>query len=389
MSEITEDPPPLQLLLGESSDRPLGETHEVVWATGDSGPVVVKRSTGRGRGALRREAEALRQIRCERLVELVEVVDVDEITALVLRHAGDVTLADLPGGDPGLTLAVIQHVCEAVVELHRTGWAHGRLDPSHVVVGPRGTVRLCSLGEARPIGDRPAAVLDDVDALLSLVEEAIGRVDPDRRADRRDLRRLQGRVADLAEHPDATVPAALGQAIASVRRGDRSRPPATRIAAVLAAVLFGLAGASAVGSIPGRAHTDVPGGRSPGSSTTAPPTTVASTAVAPTTVRPPPEAPAGPPTVTLDDGTYRVGVAGDVAVVGDWDCDGRRTVRLLRPSTGELYEFDDPDAASVTHGRVIARMAGAVAIRALPPDRAVPCDHTVVQLGDGSEQVIP
>jgi hypothetical protein len=40
-----------------------------------------------------------------------------------------------------------------------------------------------------------------------------------------------------------------------------------------------------------------------------------------------------------DAGRWQVGAAGDVVAVGDWDCDGKETLALLRPSTGALYAF--------------------------------------------------
>lgn len=36
---------------------------------------------------------------------------------------------------------------------------------------------------------------------------------------------------------------------------------------------------------------------------------------------------------------YAVGRPGDVAVLGDWDCDGTPTPALYRPSTGEAFVF--------------------------------------------------
>jgi hypothetical protein len=44
--------------------------------------------------------------------------------------------------------------------------------------------------------------------------------------------------------------------------------------------------------------------------------------------------------------TYRLGRAGDVVVVGDWDCDGLATPGLYRPSTGEAFEYDSWDPGS-------------------------------------------
>lgn len=37
---------------------------------------------------------------------------------------------------------------------------------------------------------------------------------------------------------------------------------------------------------------------------------------------------------------YGLGRPGDVALVGDWDCDGKPTPALYRPSTGEAFVFD-------------------------------------------------
>ena len=46
--------------------------------------------------------------------------------------------------------------------------------------------------------------------------------------------------------------------------------------------------------------------------------------------------------VVVGTGTvaFELGRPGDVAVVGDWDCDGLRTPALYRPASGEVFEFD-------------------------------------------------
>ena len=38
--------------------------------------------------------------------------------------------------------------------------------------------------------------------------------------------------------------------------------------------------------------------------------------------------------------SFGVGRAGDVPVLGDWNCDGTDTLALYRPSTGEVYRYD-------------------------------------------------
>ena len=37
---------------------------------------------------------------------------------------------------------------------------------------------------------------------------------------------------------------------------------------------------------------------------------------------------------------YAVGAAGDFVETGDWDCDGRITAAIVRPSTGGIVLFD-------------------------------------------------
>src|SRR5690606_11985363 len=43
--------------------------------------------------------------------------------------------------------------------------------------------------------------------------------------------------------------------------------------------------------------------------------------------------------VEVGDARYALGIAGDVAAVGDWDCDGIATARVLRVTSGEVFEF--------------------------------------------------
>jgi len=38
---------------------------------------------------------------------------------------------------------------------------------------------------------------------------------------------------------------------------------------------------------------------------------------------------------------YALGQSGDIAVSGDWNCDGQPTPAVLRPSTGEVAVFSD------------------------------------------------
>jgi hypothetical protein len=43
--------------------------------------------------------------------------------------------------------------------------------------------------------------------------------------------------------------------------------------------------------------------------------------------------------VAVDGVRYAVGQAGDLLAVGDWDCDGRATVAVVRRPGGEVFLF--------------------------------------------------
>ncbi len=147
-------------------------------------------------------------------------------------------------------------------------------------------------------------------------------------------------------------------------------------------------------------------GTAPGPSTTAPPveaaaspSTTATTATTPTTTTTPSTTPteglddAGPmtpaPEVEFDGQRYAVGQPGDLAAVGEWLCDGRATVVLLRPSTGGLYLFDRWASLGSTS---TARPSTVIPDgRSLGTDsrRTDGCPRVVVGLADGRSVTLP
>jgi hypothetical protein len=82
----------------------------------------------------------------------------------------------------------------------------------------------------------------------------------------------------------------------------------------------------------------------------------APSAAEPDTTDPAPATPAAPAwsvrgnRLTIDGTTYRVGTDGDVLTVAPLSCGATPSVVLLRPSTGEVFRFDDRPAA----GRTVA-----------------------------------
>jgi hypothetical protein len=90
---------------------------------------------------------------------------------------------------------------------------------------------------------------------------------------------------------------------------------------------------------------------------------------------------------TNDLGRWAVGIDGDVATLGDWDCDGTRTLALLRPSTGKVVAFN----RWATDGDVAADQLGtipeATALEAADVN-GDGCDDVLVKRGDGQTTVL-
>jgi hypothetical protein len=95
--------------------------------------------------------------------------------------------------------------------------------------------------------------------------------------------------------------------------------------------------------------------------------------------------------ITVGDLTYQVGLPQDRLAVGDWDCDGRATALLLRPSTGELFEFlswaKPGETAQSQLVSTIAQAADLAGERITDSTTAnkISCDRALVALLDGSQ----
>ncbi|MGI8807244.1 MAG: hypothetical protein ACR2KK_05295 [Acidimicrobiales bacterium] len=88
------------------------------------------------------------------------------------------------------------------------------------------------------------------------------------------------------------------------------------------------------------------------------------------------------------DVRWALGRAGDQVAVGDWACQGSRTLALFRPSTGEVFRFD----AWASPGQdltapAVARVPGGVALRAADVDRDG-CHEVVVERAAGAAEIV-
>lgn len=138
------------------------------------------------------------------------------------------------------------------------------------------------------------------------------------------------------------------------------------------------------------------GDRGPGSQATQPPGPARPSAGCP--AAPPPSADVDgdgcPDTLAVDGAAITAGSArwtlgepGDIAVVGDWDCDGYAAAALLRPGTGDVFAFPAwAESGAPVSVQPIERVAGATGIRAAPAGGG--CDDLVVDRASGTSRTV-
>lgn len=323
---------------------------------------------------------------------------------------------------PEQVAVAVARLASTVADIHRLGLVHGRIDPSHVLLGAGARPILCGFsgagGEGETPLDGPGAIAEfrdpaagpdmplnptvDVYSLGTLLrvlvigDETDMEPIPERRftfrrgrvwngylrrallmladqcTDEEPLRRPSASrlAADiqamLADSSDANT---QGRGSASVANsGDFADHSTTRIGRrlTLAASVVGLVlvfwGVATVRS--GKPTAAMPPASAPTTSSSGSP--------------PPPEAsPSSSPkptsavtllgdrVVSVDGHQFAVGDAGDRVVLGDWNCDGTPTAALARPSTGDVFVFDSWPAAGVeATAEPVTTVSGAVDLRA-------------------------
>jgi hypothetical protein len=158
----------------------------VTTAVDDNGRVLAcKRATGPEDGhRLQHEAEVLGRARHPGVVELVECREVDGATTVYTSFAGTHSLETAPPLAVEEAGAVVAMLASTVADLHGLGIVHGRIDPSHVLVGNGGRPILCGFtgggeeGTVAPSGPGAIAEFRDpaatVDGPLSRAVDVFG-----------------------------------------------------------------------------------------------------------------------------------------------------------------------------------------------------------------------
>jgi hypothetical protein len=320
----------------------------------DGHDVVVKSSGRRPRADLRREATVLAALRSADVVELIEHIESDDADELRTVDAGRSSLADPWSGSSSQRSATFASACTALANLHARGWFHGAVALDHVVVAGDGSVRWCSLGSAGRAETDPSGTELDRVALMRAAQR-VARTLP-----RSQLLRRQ--LARLGDRPDPRRLARLFRRWSSSRTRFAARPaksgrgaahfmaaPSTRVA--VGCVLFVIVVVVLALAIPR------PSSLRPGDASEAARVGIAASSQ-----------PAGPaptpsrPEVIVNGVRRSVGRPDDVPFVVDRDCDGREDLVVLRPSTGEVFDFPTDGAvptATSSAGRRVIRVPGA------------------------------
>ena len=324
---------------------------------------------------------------------------------------------------------LIAALAETVADLHDLGIAHGRIDPSHVLIGPGGRPVLCGFAGGGRIGTNPPAgtaaatgfgdpaatdeapltpqvdifglgsllralIIDDASEVEPIPERrfGFGRVRipwsgyqrralltlADRATDETPLRRPPARrlAADIL----STVPAAnlAEEQLASQGSSTDAVEPRRRTSWVsLTAIGLCLALLLTTRLHDNRSFTAVDEA-APFTSNAPQATTTTSDVTARVE---------DGRTIVVGSQRFEAGVPGDRVALGDWNCDGIATPAVLRPATGALFVFEEwaseGSDVSIAPTRTIVD-----AVDVQDRERADGCSTLVVIRGDGTEEEI-
>lgn len=371
---------------------------------------------------IEREAETLQRLAHPGVVRFVDLIETpDRGRALHTEFVSSDTWATRPITHPAERAAAVAALAEVIADLHDMGFAHGQINPSHVLHGDGDRPVLCGFRLATEATSENRR--SDLVALADLCHEPAHEQGPlveklsaladAARAGRFDVRELARRLV-LIPKRRSTAPETVRAAVEGTGPPHRGRPrrrlPALVAAglcvsaAVIAAGVWGLGQrASAPVTItggtgsPGADHEAQAVTSGPADSVTSTPAAMAaladlsgaavsgpnpipspspmipgalvhglaagwsppagnpdpdlSTAASGPLLRPAPigleAAPSGEPAslqpgAVLEHGgsRYGIGRSGDFVETGDWNCDGRPTPAIIRPSTGHIVLFD-------------------------------------------------
>lgn len=347
---------------------------------------------------IRHEAQLLRRLEHPGVVQFVDFVEGHSVE-LYLAFVGPDSWATQPPNTPAESLEALASAASIVADLHDLGTVHGALCPEHVLVAPDKRPVLCGLADAAASSE--AGCARDLAGFAGLIDHLAAACEEKERRQLEALARRAERGSVTASDLTAELDRLHGGPQRRAARHGRTAPPvpSRRVSAAAIAVIgltmlgwlvFKPGGSTDATLALSAVQADpVPADPVPADPVPADPVP---TSTNPAAVLSPDttelaESRSGavnedPLIITHQGRRYGVGQLGDVAILGDWTCDGDVTMALLQPSTGLVAVFATwPAPSERLEADYVTVIEGAVDLRNDPIDG---CDHLRVIHAGGS-----
>lgn len=355
---------------------------------------------------LRHEAQLLRHLEHPGIVQFIDFVEGPTVE-LYMGFVGPDSWATQPPNTSSDSIEALASAASTVADLHKLGTVHGAICPEHVLVAPDKRPILCGLADATAATESGCA--QDLAGLGALIDHLAANCDAKESRQLNALARRAERGSVTASDLTAELNRMHGASPRLTTRLKRTpiSMPAKRVVG-LAGVVVAIAVVGWMLLKPSAMSDTSVANPAPLASTqgtdSAPSTTTQTTSTAPTTSTAfttstaPTRSTAAtttddvntaenPLVVTHNGRRYGVGQAGDMAILGDWSCDGIPTLALLQPSTGVIAVFATwPAPSEQLEASYVTVIDGATDLR---NDPTAGCDHLRVIHPSGSTLINP
>ena len=376
---------------------------------------------------IRHEAQLLKRLEHPGIVQFVDFIEESSVE-LYLAFVGPDSWATQPPSTPSESLEALASAASTVADLHGLGTVHGALCPEHVLVAPDKRPVLCGLADATALTETGCA--HDLAGLAGLIDHLGAACEEKERRQLDALARRAERGSVTASDLTAELDRLHGGPHKFTRRSKRTAiPTPSKRASAIATALIALAVLGWLVLKPEGSANTVLANTTPANPVPANPvpTNTVPTNTVPTNTVPAGQvstntvsasegsgAPSGPVAVpattnasavgsvdttelagsqseidhedrliiTHQGRRYGVGRLGDVAILGDWTCDGDITLALLQPGTGVIAVFANwPAPSQRLEADFVTVVEGATDLR---NDPSGGCDQLRVTHAGGS-----
>ena len=376
---------------------------------------------------IRHEAQLLKRLEHPGIVQFVDFIEESSVE-LYLAFVGPDSWATQPPSTPSESLEALASAASTVADLHGLGTVHGALCPEHVLVAPDKRPVLCGLADATALTETGCA--HDLAGLAGLIDHLGAACGEKERRQLDALARRAERGSVTASDLTAELDRLHGGPHNFTGRSTRTAiPTPSKRASAIATALIALAVLGWLVLKPEGSANTVPAGQVPANPVPAGQVSTNPVPAGQVSTNPVPAnpvlantvpagegsgAPSGPVAVpattnasavgsvdttelagsqseidhedrliiTHQGRRYGVGRLGDVAIFGDWTCDGDITLALLQPSTGVIAVFANwPAPSQRLEADFVTVVEGATDLR---NDPSGGCDQLRVTHAGGS-----